>query len=209
MTIIICPGIHETDLTASFISALVCADSDKSMSQDRYPSAIANNKQLKTPKPPNPHILVIPGEGILTLSGFHIWQFMHDRLHNELKSPVIFISFSAGVVGAIAAATKWQMMGGNVQAFIAIDGWGVPLWGDFPIHRLSHDYFTHWSSLLLGSGQDNFYAEPSVDHLTMWRSPQTVQGWYVNSSKFTPTTSKTSLTASEFLHFLLKRYEHK
>jgi hypothetical protein len=182
MTIIICPGIHETELTESFISG---------WSQDRD------------------NILVVPVEGVLALSGFHIWQVLHDRLHNRLKSPVIFISFSAGVVGAIAAATQWQMMGGHVKAFIAIDGWGVPLWGNFPIHRLSHDYFTHWSSLLLGSGQDNFYAEPPVDHLTMWRSPETVQGWWVDSSNGEITTPKTRLTAAEFLHLLLNLYEEK
>ncbi|WP_427160655.1 hypothetical protein ACQFX9_03100 [Aliinostoc sp. HNIBRCY26] len=194
MTIIICPGIHEPKLTESFISGWLYADSEK---------------KPDTSLPLEPDILVIPAEGIFTLSGFHIWQFMQDCLHNRLKSPVIFISFSAGVVGAIAAATQWQMMGGNVQAFIAIDGWGVPLWGDFPIHRLSHDYFTHWSSLLLGSGQDNFYAEPSVDHLTMWRSPQTVRGWWVNSSGGEINTRKNPLTAAEFLHLLLERYEPK
>jgi hypothetical protein len=147
--------------------------------------------------------------GILALSSLHILQFLHDRLHHRLESPVIFISFSAGVVGAIAAAWQWQLLGGDVKAFIAIDGWGVPLSGKFPIHRLSHDYFTHWSSSLLGSGQDNFYAEPAVDHLTMWRSPQSVQGWWVDSSQGEITTPKTRLTAAEFLHLLLKHYEEK
>ncbi|UKO97944.1 hypothetical protein [Nostoc sp. UHCC 0870] len=216
MTIIICPGIHETELTESFISGWLYTGADHSISQNRDQQVLShkegnNNSLLLNPyiPAPTPDLLVVPVEGVLALSGFHIWQVLHDRLHNRLKSPVIFISFSAGVVGAIAAATQWQMMGGHVKAFIAIDGWGVPLWGDFPIHRLSHDYFTHWSSLLLGSGQDNFYAEPPVDHLTMWRSPETVQGWWVDSSKGEITTPKTRLTAAEFLHLLLKRYEEK
>lgn len=159
------------------------------------------------------NILIYPGKDVLVLSAFHILEFLRVsvahrryRLGDQLKSPIIFISFSAGVVGAIGAACLWQLLGGRVKAFIAIDGWGVPLQGNFPIHRMSHDYFTHWSSCLLGSGQNNFYAQPAVDHLSMWKSPQTVQGWWVDSSIgiFPP---KGDLTASEFLLMLLKRYE--
>jgi len=195
MNIIICPGIHEPDLTESFRVGLSDLVSNSSVSQ----------------KPAN--ILVYPGKDLLVLSAFHILEFLRVsvahrryRLGNQLKSPIIFISFSAGVVGAIGAACLWQLLGGRVKAFIAIDGWGVPLQGNFPIHRMSHDYFTHWSSCLLGSGQNNFYAEPAVDHLSMWKSPQTVQGWWVDSSIgiFPP---KGHLTASEFLLMLLKRYE--
>nr|WP_016950344.1 hypothetical protein [Anabaena sp. PCC 7108] len=187
MKIIICPGIHEPELTTSFITGGLNLENDSSIQQNLV------------------DILVFPGEGILALSAFHILQFL--RLHfqdSQLKSPVIFISFSAGVVGAIIAATKWQLLGGHVKAFIAIDGWGMPLWGDFPIHRLSHDYFTHWSSAILSSGQDNFYADPPVEHLCMWRSPQTVQGQWVDPSI---ALSTNSLSATEFLHLLLKRYD--
>lgn len=190
MTIILCPGIHNLELTESFMSGLLDTVSD---------SPIGYN-QL--------NILVVPAQGVLPLSAPYILQFLHDRLGNKPASPVIFISFSAGVVGAIAAAWQWQHGGGQVNAFIAMDGWGVPLWGNFPIHRLSHDFFTHWSSLLLGSGQNNFYAEPPVEHLTMWRSPQTVQGWQIDSS-IENTTSNIRLTAAEFLHLLLRHYEAK
>jgi hypothetical protein len=190
INIIICPGIHAPELTQSFIRGWLNSGVDVPLSQ----------------KPLN--ILVFPGQGLLNLSAFHILEFLGDRLGDRLESPVVFISFSAGVVGAIAAALKWQLLGGHVKAFIAIDGWGVPLWGKFPIHRLSHDYFTHWSSALLGSGQNNFYAEPPVDHLTLWRSPETVQGlWVDKSSKFSP--AKTPLNAAEFLHLLLQLYEEK
>ncbi|AFY50199.1 hypothetical protein Nos7524_4441 [Nostoc sp. PCC 7524] len=223
MNIIICPGIHETDLTESFISGWLSPSIDnlKSSSSSTLQEAKATSLQSPIPSPQSPipspqspipspeNILVAPVPGILALSSLHILQFLHDRLHHRLESPVIFISFSAGVVGAIAAAWQWQLLGGDVKAFIAIDGWGVPLWGKFPIHRLSHDYFTHWSSSLLGSGQDNFYAEPAVDHLTMWRSPHSVQGWWVDSSQGEITTPKTRLTAAEFLHLLLKHYEEK
>ncbi|MCC5615896.1 hypothetical protein LC605_12610 [Nostoc sp. CHAB 5836] len=203
MNIIICPGIHEPELTESFRVGLL-----NLVSHD----AIAPNSA---------NILVFPGEDVLVLSAFHILQFLRDayggnqRLGNQLKSPIIFISFSAGVVGAIGAAYLWQLLGGRVQAFIAIDGWGVPLQGNFPIHRMSHDYFTHWSSCLLGCGQNNFYAEPAVAHLSMWQclttsrsvsGPQTVQGCWVDSSiEIVPPNSR--LTAAEFLHMLLKHYE--
>ncbi|MEH2275509.1 MAG: hypothetical protein V7K40_12160 [Nostoc sp.] len=188
MSIIICPGIHESNLTESFKVELLDMVSN---------GAITYNTA---------NILIYPGKDVLVLSAFHMLQFLRDRLGDQLKSPIIFISFSAGVVGAIGAACLWQLLGGRVKAFIAIDGWGVPLQGNFPIHRMSHDYFTHWSSCLLGSGQNNFYAQPAVDHLSIWRSPQTVQGWWVDSSIgiFPP---KGHLTASEFLLMLLKRYE--
>ncbi|MBD2292737.1 hypothetical protein H6G06_04365 [Anabaena sphaerica FACHB-251] len=188
MKIIICAGIHEPELTKSFITGWLDSATDRSNNENQ------------------PDILVFSGEGILTLSALHILLFLRDRLSNKLESPVIFIGFSAGVVGAIGAATKWQLQGGNVKAFIAIDGWGVPLWGNFPIHRLSHDYFTHWSSVILGSGEDNFYADPPVDHLSMWRSPQQVQGHWADPSIGFPQPPN-SLNAAEFLHLLLKRYE--
>ncbi|MEH2413089.1 hypothetical protein [Nostoc sp.] len=195
MSIIICPGIHESELTESFRARLLDLVSN---------GAIA---------PTTANILIYPGKDVLVLSAFHILEFLRVsvahrryRLDDQLKSPLIFISFSAGVVGAIGAAHLWQLLGGHVKAFIAIDGWGVPLQGNFPIHRMSHDYFTHWSSCLLGSGQNNFYAQPAVDHLSMWKSPQTVQGCWVDSS-IGISPPKGRLTADEFLLMLLKRYE--
>jgi hypothetical protein len=190
MSIIICPGIHEPELTENFISGWLYPISDRSINLN------------------SANILTFPGQGFLALSSLHILEFLRDRLGDKLESPVIFISFSAGVVGAIAAAINWQLLGGHVKAFIAIDGWGVPLWGDFPIHRISHDYFTHWSSSLLGSGNDNFYAEPPVDHLSIWRSPQIVQGLWVDSS-VEVSHPRIRLNAAEFLRMLLKRYEAK
>ncbi|MBN3910459.1 MAG: hypothetical protein HWQ35_29155 [Nostoc sp. NMS1] len=204
MSIIICPGIHEPELTESFKVGLLDMVSNGDIDQN------------------SANILIYPGKDVLVLSALHILQFLRVsvahhryRLTGSLKSPIIFISFSAGVVGAIGAAHLWQLLGGSVKAFIAIDGWGVPLQGNFPIHRMSHDYFTHWSSCLLGCGQNNFYAQPAVDHLSMWRcltksrSPstsQTVQGWWVDSSiEIYP--PKGYLTADEFLLMLLKRYE--
>lgn len=143
-------------------------------------------------------VRVFPAQDYPAYSAIDILQFLCTQ--ESVGESLIFLSFSAGVVGAIGAAWGWQRLGGNVKAFIAVDGWGVPLGGNFPIHRLSHDAFTHWSSALLGSGEDSFYADPTVKHLELWRSPQTARGWRVGKPTKSPTT------ASKFLVNLLKYY---
>jgi hypothetical protein len=180
MTIIICPGIHNPALTKRFIACLYDQIRD---STNDYTCV---------------NLLTVPADGILPLSGLHIFEFLRQKLKSNLESPVVFISFSAGVVGAIAAAHLWQLQSGEVKAFIAIDGWGVPLFGDFPIYRMSHDYFTHWSSLLLGGTSYNFYADPPVEHLQIWENPQAVQGWLVDSTIDPPCQQR--LSAVEFLY---------
>lgn len=211
MSVVICPGIHDPDLTQSFLAGLEY-EADKT----RKPSADFNFNQKV-------HLLTFPSQDYAVLSAFHILQFLRDRLGNPPAPPVVFISFSAGVVGALGAAWGWQSLGGKVKAFIALDGWGVPLISNFPIYRLSHDQFTHSSSSLLGTGEDNFYADPPVAHLEMWRSPQTVEGWWVHSAEScvrrSPPLSKLSkravgktlrrsrLTAAQFLTMLLELYE--
>ncbi|WP_180267879.1 hypothetical protein [Nostoc linckia] len=111
-TIIICPGIHDAAFTESFISGLFDGSIDQNQGK----------------------ILVFPGKDFSSLSAWHILEFLRVsvahrryRLKKPLESPLIFISFSAGVVGAIGAAHLWQLLGGRVKAFIAIDGWGVRL----------------------------------------------------------------------------------
>ena len=105
----------------------------------------------------------------------------------DRKAPVVAIGFSGGVVGLSGALTIWQQQGGKVAQLIAIDGWGMPIVG-LPVCRLSHDSFTHWSSLPLGAGDVNFYAEPAVDHLAMWESPaavigQSASGWQAGGTR--------------------------
>lgn len=181
MKVIICPGIHAPELTQSFVEGLklftICQSEN---------------------------ILIFPTEDYPAYSGLHILQFLGDRIPtyppaHPLTSPLVFISFSAGVVGAYAAARAWGQMGGCVKAFMALDGWGVPLFGDFPIYRLSHDYFTHWSSALLGGGEESFYAEPPVEHLELWRQPSLVRGWWVDKLGM-----RQRATAAEFLTMLLQ-----
>ena len=189
--LVICPGIHEHALTYEFLATLKAnlADGSKSL----------NLKDVLVFRAQDPY---------WALSGFHILQFLYEHQSSpSTTQPIIFIGFSAGVVGAIGAAWGWQLLGGKVKAVIAVDGWGVPLFGNFSCHRLSHDFFTHWSSSLLGSGQDSFYANPPVEHLTMWRSPQTVTGWWVQSS--VDKSSSICLTAAEFLTMLLNRYVNR
>ncbi len=190
MSIIVCPGIHQPELTDNFVSNCLEPITD----------------QLGEQKSVN--ILVYPGKGVVNLSGVHLFKFLCESLGNWRTTPVVFISFSAGVVGAMVAGTNWHILGGAIKAFIAIDGWGVPLWGEFPIHRISHDYFTHWSSKMLGSGHNNFYAEPAVDHLQMWREPQSVKGWWVDSP-IGGSFPNQKLSLTQFLYLLLQDCEQK
>jgi hypothetical protein len=110
------------------------------------------------------------------------------------RDPLTLIGFSAGVITAMVNASLWRINGGSIAAFFALDGWGVPLVGDFPIYRLSHDYFTHWSSHLLGGGPVSFYADPPVEHLTLWSAPERVTGWAVSPERTRRTDALTFLS---------------
>jgi hypothetical protein len=157
-SIILCPGIHHPNLTASFWRAI---------QQVKLP-----NDQL--PEHLNPSI--VPNAQQWAFSPVHTLQFLNKTI--PTSEPLVLIGFSAGVVGMMGAAWAWQQQGSTIRALVALDGWGVPLYGSFPIYRLSHDGFTHWSSQALGMGQDPFYAEPGVEHLELWRSPDRARGWW-------------------------------
>lgn len=167
MTIIICPGIHDPTLTGDFIANL----QQHSVNLENY--------------------LIFPTDRYPAFSGFHLWQFLQEQQIS--KKPLTFLAFSAGVVAAIAAAQFYQLNGGKVEKIIALDGWGVPLWGNIPIYRCSHDYFTHWSSALMEIGRISFYADPPVEHLALWRSPHQVSGWMINKNNYSFTTEATFL----------------
>nr|WP_238718303.1 hypothetical protein [Petrachloros mirabilis] len=136
--------------------------------------------------------MVYPAPDRSPVLSWQIVQFLRQSLPQPQSSQtgegsssvaIAFLGFSAGVVGALGAAHLWQHQGGQVQCLMALDGWGVPLWGDFPIHRLSHDSWTHWTT---GGGQSStadFYADPAVTHLDLWRAPQRVWGWRVHAGQ--------------------------
>ena len=188
MRLVICPGIHDPKLTDRFLEGLseVWGDAEpRQNTQTSYP------------------VKIFPAHKHPPFSALDIFHFLCCQ---ELAGEsLVFVSFSAGVVGAIGAAWMWQQIGCKVAAFIALDGWGVPLGGTFPIHRISHDSFTHWSSAILGSGGDGFYADPPVEHLDLWREPQTVKGWQISQIADRIETTKPA-TAATFLVHLLKQY---
>ncbi|NEO88648.1 MAG: hypothetical protein F6J87_31130 [Spirulina sp. SIO3F2] len=148
MVIVLCPGIHPPEVTESF--------------RRRFTPLHSYS------------CLVIP-ETIAPYNGPAIANFVCH--HCDRTEPLLFMGFSAGVVGAVFAAHHWQQQGGQVLSLWAWDGWGVPLAGSFPTVRVSHDYFTHWSSGLLGQGDRTFWADPPIEHLELWRRPDQVMGW--------------------------------
>ena len=179
--ILICPGVHEQQLTTCFLAGMV----------------EAGMKQLLPAE-----LLIFPTEQFPAYSAIDIFKFLEKNV--QKADPVTFISFSAGVVGSIGVAWSWQQIGGTIKAFIALDGWGVPLGGNFPIYRVSHDRFTHWSSELFGGGTESFYADPPVDHLELWRSPHTTKGWWIHPTS-TGLKTTTPTTAAFFILEILKR----
>lgn len=189
MRLVICPGVHDRHLTDCFLAGL--SEVWKSSADDR-PFRQILDRALIFPAHPHP-----------PYSAIDIFNFLCDR--KITGESIAFVSFSAGVVGAIGAAWMWQQRGGQVGAFFALDGWGVPLGGNFPIYRLSHDRFTHWSSAFLGSGGDSFYADPPIAHLDLWKSPQTAKGWHISQTA-PGTETVTQTTAAGFLVHLLKQY---
>lgn len=184
MSIFICPGFHLPQLTQSFLQELSLSNSNSTLSVNAR---------------------IFNAESYTALSAIHILQDLTKAYGQPCQaSPVLFVSFSAGVLGALGAAWGWELLGGKVKAVIAIDGWGVPLMGNFPIHRLSHDYFTHQTSIVINRPEDSFYADPEATHLQMWRSPSTVTGWATSAVNF-PVRSRCN--AAEFILLLLKRYQ--
>lgn len=173
--IVLCPGFHPPEFTQSFCREL---DAIELLHGQR---------------------LVFPSDRYAAYDALAVVRFWHEQVSRHtswdwLNVPLILIGFSAGAVAAMGAALLLETWGGIVQAVFLLDGWGVPVGGRFPTHRLSHDRFTDWSSAWLGAGQANFYADPGVDHLALWQSPGAVFGYGVLPSA-TP-------VATNALHFL-------
>ncbi|VEP15122.1 conserved hypothetical protein [Hyella patelloides LEGE 07179] len=186
MKVIICPGIHETQLTDRFLQSLLRIESEKVMN-----SVNSVNEKF----------LVFATDKYPAYSPLHVYQWLNKP--EILTDELLFICFSAGVVGGIGAAIALQLKRVKIKAFIAIDGWGVPLFTNFPLYRFSHDYFTHWSSAILGTGESNFYSDPPVPHLTLWETPETCQGWIVNSGNNHQKISKIKSSAKDYLQEII------
>jgi hypothetical protein len=180
MQIVLCPGIHPPDCTDGFLAGMGWIDAS-----DR-PTPLTWRLYPATDPPYSP---------------LHVLKFL-QRSGVDHQETLLFVGFSAGVVGAIGAARWWQQQRGTVAALIALDGWGVPLVGDFAIHRVSPDRFTHWN--WGWPSPDSFYADPGVEHLTLWRSPQTVQGWQINAQN---EKIGARITVASFITDLVERYE--
>jgi hypothetical protein len=158
VSIVLCPGIHAPALTESFWKAI-----------QHVQLPHLRTAEFQT-------VYIVPDAQQWAFSPVHTLQFLDQNCARS--EPLVLTGFSAGVVGMAGAAWAWQQQGGTIRALVAVDGWGVPLYGSFPTYRLSHDEFTHWSSQALGMGQDPFYAEPGVPHLELWRSPDQAWGWW-------------------------------
>ncbi|MEO0824137.1 MAG: hypothetical protein AAFW84_00755 [Cyanobacteria bacterium J06635_15] len=171
MAVVLCPGVHLPGLTQKFLAATDFTAVD-------------------------PPILIYPTEKYPPFSAAGIRQFLAQ--HVSPTDSLVLIAFSAGVVGAIGAAQHWHYQGRTITALIALDGWGVPLSAPFPVYRLSHDRFTHWSSAWLGTSRLNFYADPPVAHLDLWRSPHQIIGWQVDHNPW-GTTTRQQMTAAQFV----------
>ncbi len=181
MTVVICPGVHDAQLTQEFLGEMGLGD-----------------------RAADGTVLVFPSQEQPAYSAWHVLEFVQGKLSPHSQPELLFIGFSAGVVGAMGAAWGWQQQGGAVKALIAIDGWGVPLFG-VSVHRISHDAFTHWSSMLLGGSEaESFYCEPPIDHLDAWRSPQSALGVRVSP---TGQLGCQPTTLASFITELLHRYD--
>lgn len=148
MQLLICPGYHSSDLTDDFLRCL---------------------KQHVSPT----RLWVVP---VWQTLGALPW-LLQTHEPPDPNQPLQIIAFSAGVVAAYPLVLAWQHMGGQVQ-LLALDGWGMPLLGAEKVYRISHDRWTHtttyWPSPQESAGY--FYAEPAVDHLFLWQSPQATLG---------------------------------
>lgn len=177
--LVVCGGLHPISYSGQILTTLAT-------------DAVLSHLPVLAFAPPSP---------LAVLSAQAIRQGLERGLR-ELSSqadahpPLIIWAFSAGCVGAVAFAEHWQRHRGPVRALFLVDGWGVPSTAQVPVHRLSHDRFTHTTSRWLGAGCIDFYADPAVPHLRLWQSPQRVRGWLVGSD---PGQETRTLTAAEFL----------
>ena len=121
----------------------------------------------------------------------------------DLDSDLMVIAYSAGCVGALGWLPLWYRQQKTIKALMAIDGWPIPFWGKFPIYRVSHDLYTHRTTLRLGAGLEQFYCDPAVEHRSLWAYPETAWGLWNQVQK--PQESHRT-TALDFLQCIVARH---
>lgn len=205
MHIYICPGFHPPALTRSFLAALM---------HDRPVSwAWSTCGVMPSYLPPySPYHVLQSLEQHLS----HFQAFSPDSPESPDSPAIVWIGFSAGVVGALGAAQEWQARGRTVLGLIAVDSWGLPLRADFPIYSLSRDWakptnnsLAEWITRYFMPDLPHFYAEPPVDHLFLWGSPHQVQGWSQDYSGLRQRTTATRFILDCLAALVVKRYTPK
>lgn len=180
VSLIVCNGFHPPEATQQLIADISYPASDR-------PHRPLSDPRLSIHSHPDPSCRQL----LAPLSSRSL-----RRMLQEIADPVIFLAFSAGCLAAAGAARhRHYQSSGQVLALFAIDGWGIPLAEPYPVHRLSHDRFTHLTSA--GPGE-HFYADPAVDHLRLWQRPSQVAGM--------ATPSQSRMTAAAFLNGWIAHY---
>lgn len=148
MRLLVFPGYHSPDLTASFLRSL---------------------RRRVAPG----QLWVWP----ISQTWGDLPGVLFDQQTGQPDALLHIITFSAGAVAAYPWAMAWQRWGGRVR-LIAMDGWGMPLVGGGSIYRMSHDLYTHRTTYFPSpmEGEGYFYADPAIAHLSFWRSPHAVCG---------------------------------
>lgn len=190
--------VLEAELTLQQVVLLICGGMHPPSYTGQMLATIAQDEVLQLS-----NVVCAPPSSLGILSPFALRRTLEAHLDSmplpsttlEASPPALVIwAFSAGCVGATALAAHWQRHRGPVLALFMVDGWGVPRDPGVPTYRLSHDSYTHNTSRWLGAGDIDFYAEPAVPHLTLWRQPQAVFGWAAENGK-----PNERLTAADFL----------
>ncbi len=201
----ICPGFHDPSLTQSFLDALISAWG--STWCDRFLLGVVPPEV----PPYGPEQILEHLEGCLRGQGLGEWGVGSGGVGSEEQGvrtgvALVWVGFSAGVVGGLLAARRWHReglgrgLGCSVAAFMAIDGWGVPLWADFPVYSLSPDRFAYETMRPLRSPQlPHFYGDPGVSHLALWESPHRALGWEESAGG-----ERLRLTAAQYLQRRLR-----
>src|SRR4028118_2132188 len=107
MRLVICPGVHEPKLTDCFLTGL---SGLRGLAADRQ------NQQIVEP------VKIFPAHKYPPFSALDVWNFLcTEELAGE---SLVFVSFSAGVAGAIGAAWMWQQLGGKGGGLFGFGGGG-------------------------------------------------------------------------------------